>query len=300
MTPVLTELSLTQLCSHRGVVPEGPVWSAEEQCLYWPDIVTQTLCRFVPGSGELSTYALDFQFSALALAGAGRLVLAANDSLYHFNVHTQQCRQIISKIGVGQENRLNDGKVDAAGRFWLGSLREGLAQPTGKLVSVSDDLTVHVKDTNYTAANGLGWSPCNRYFYIIETVSQILYRYDFDLATGEITNKSVFIDFNGEQGKPDGMCVDAQGNLWIAMWDGWQVLCYSHEGKLLGSVPVPMPRPTCVTFGGRDLDTLFISTASYGLSEKDYQQMPWAGSILCGKPGVQGIASHPFKGKCSL
>ncbi|TYK66260.1 SMP-30/gluconolactonase/LRE family protein [Colwellia echini] len=295
MALTFNNIGLTQICQQNGTVPEGPIWSIKEQCLYWPDIVERTISRYCPAEGLIEQQTLDFEFSALAVNENNQLLVVGNCQLHVFNFAENHCTALTDKYNIGEANRFNDAKVDSYGRFWIGSLRKGLAEATGKIFSIDENLKIETHDRDYIASNGLGWSPDNQYFYMIETVSQQLFRYDFCQVSGKISNKTPFVDFNDQLGKPDGMCVDSEGNLWIAMWDGWGVLCYSNTGQLLGKVEVPMQKATCVTFGGENLSTLFITTANFGLTAQEKLEMPWAGSVLSCQPGVNGIATNIFK-----
>lgn len=284
-------LPITDFTNAPGAVPEGPVWSDQDNCLYWPDIVTKQVSRYCVKTKTIEVQQFDFPFSAIALCGA-KLVLVANNGLYAFEFNSSSGDWLLENAGLCDEHRFNDAKVDAAGRLWIGTLRIGLATDSAGVFCFDVKNGLQQKAQNYTAANGLGWSPCNQHFYIIDTVPQHLYRYDFDLVNGEISNKTLLIDFNEMTGKPDGMCVDSLGNIWVAMWDGWSVLVFDSQGKALHTIDVPMPKATCITFGGDKLDTAFITTSSFGLDETSITQYPLAGTVLMCKPGCTGLPTY--------
>jgi sugar lactone lactonase YvrE len=194
-------------------------------------------------------------------------------------------------------NRYNDGKCDRMGRLWVGSLDMGTAANRGNLFRVDPDGNWKKMDTGFTVANGLGWSPDNKRMYFTDSTRRTIYVYDFDLLSGNIANRRNFITLRANEGTPDGLTVDEEGCLWVAVWDAWRVSRYSPQGEELLRIRMPVPRPTSCCFGGPDLDTLYVTSASVRLNEDALRAAPLSGSLFAIKiPGVRGLPETTFAG----
>jgi sugar lactone lactonase YvrE len=192
------------------------------------------------------------------------------------------------------ENRFNDGRCDRAGRFWAGTMCDARRDPTGSLYRFDADLACTKLRNAIIIPNGLAFSPDNRTMYFADTNRHTIWAYDYDLASGAATNERVFAD-TGE-GRPDGSCVDADGGLWNAQYGGWRLVRYAPTGKVDRVVQVPVANPTCCAFGGEDLGTLYVTTATQRLSLDDLAKQPLAGSLLALRPGAKGLAEGRFAG----
>jgi sugar lactone lactonase YvrE len=157
-------------------------------------------------------------------------------------------------------DRMNDAKADAKGRWWAGSNAIDFTAGVGKVHRLNLDGSVTTVIEGLTLPNGLGWSPDNQYFYLIDTFARALYKYDFDLDSGEISNKSLLVEFKDDGSYPDGMCVASDGTLLVAMWSGERIEVISPEGKFLGSIKMPVKSPTSCAFGGDDGKTLIVTS----------------------------------------
>ena len=199
------------------------------------------------------------------------------------------------------ENRFNDGKCDCSGRFWAGTMSKKLdsgygdSGPAGSVYCLEPDLRISRKIENVTISNGLGWSPDNGTLYYIDSPTKTVAAYDFDRRNGGISRKRVVVELpDGFVGMPDGMCVDAEGMLWIALWGGAGVTRWDPAtGGLLQKLAVPALNVTSCVFGGTKLDELFITTARLGT---DTQAYPLAGGLFRVKPGVTGLPPFAFAG----
>jgi len=193
------------------------------------------------------------------------------------------------------ECRLNDACTDALGRIWYGSMNyRDDTKEDGKLVSISDEHRPKVHDSGFTVTNGPLISPDSEYLFLNDTNKGIVYQYDFSLISGELSNRRVFMTFQPDQGFPDGMCFDIEGNLWLAMWGGGKVLKVNRQGEILYEYNIPAPNVTNVCFGGVNLDRLFISSATIGVEESDTSTFLQSGSVFELKNhGTRGINSHP-------
>ena len=174
--------------------------------------------------------------------------------------------------------RCNDGRLDADGRFWFGSM--STIGPDASLYRYDPDGALNVMESGLTVSNGLGWSPDGATFYLTDSSAQVIYAYDFHRARGELAHRRVLVDLRGEPCFPDGLAIDRHGYLWSAMWDGGCVIRYDAEGRERLRVSLPVPRPTACEFGGPDLATLFITSASVGLSEAQVDRSVHSGDLF--------------------
>lgn len=281
------------------VVAESPIWSQRGQCFYWVDVGKQTVHKW-QANKDLSGTAhqivhLPFVFSAIFEGADNKLYLVAEHQVLHFDFTSANTESIIHCEQLDQEHRFNDAKVDAKGRLWLGSMNKTLQAPSGHLYSFEKNQTIQQKDKDFIVSNGLSWSPNNKVMYVVETVSRTIYQYNFNLKSGEVSNKMPLIIFDETQGKPDGITIDKNGNIWVAMWDGWAVLRVNPKGDIIDTIQLPVARPTSVTFGGELLNTLLITTASYGLTPEALEQYPYSGSILSYQTHTQGLTANLFR-----
>lgn len=245
---------------------ECPVWLAGQHRLTWVDPVRGHCQMLDPATGETMIFEVPSKIGSAAPMRDGAMLLALADGLWRRDRDGALTR-LASPDMTGVH--FNDGKCDPAGRFWVGTRSADGSLGKGGLFRLDPDGELHPMAAGFDVPNGLGWSPAADAFYLIDTIPRRLYRYDYDLASGTIGERRIIQDFSGEEGKPDGLAVDAAGNLWCAMWDGAAILILSPDGVLLDRLPVPCPRPTSCAFGGKDLATLFVTTASHGLSADD-------------------------------
>jgi sugar lactone lactonase YvrE len=277
-----------------AVLGESPLWSAAENALYWVDIKNPRLYRHDPASGVTRVTPMPEPIGAVALHAGGGLVAALRSGF-----------ALIDTGGVAQpvfarpeaelpENRFNDGKCDRAGRFWAASMNDGERGATGHLYRVEGMQRCSRMESGFVIGNGLGWSPDNRVFYFTDSVARRIYAYDFAIENGEIANRRVFAAVPDEAGFPDGLCVDAEGDVWSAHWDGWRVTRYAPDGRIVDVLRMPVPRPTSCAFGGPDLDTLYVTSARIGLDATALGKAPWSGSILAIRTGSRGLPEPLF------
>lgn len=196
------------------------------------------------------------------------------------------------------DNRFNDGKADPAGRLYAGTLELPCTRPRGALYRLDHDLTLTRIRGPVTISNGLAWDTRRAAMYYIDTPTQSITRYDWDHASGAVANPSDLIRFDPALGNPDGMTIDTEGRLYVAMWDGGSVLCIDPDSpRILRRIAVDAPRVTSCTFGGPNLDTLYITTARVGLSPAQLDAYPRSGDIFVARiPGVRGLPASRFTG----
>jgi L-arabinonolactonase len=277
-----------------NVLGEGALWCALEQRLWWIDISSPTLWCLQPESKKVEHWPLPKPPGSFALRKNGGFLFAFRNGLATLKKPGAEPDWLpLEGLELGDE-RFNDGKTDRAGRFWTGTLDRKLGSQIGKLYRVSTDLKVTAMDRGFTISNGIGWSPDDRVMYFTDTPSRRIYRYDFDVATGEISNRRVFVEASPGHGGPDGMTVDAEGFVWSAQFDRWCIHRYAPDGRLERSVRLPVQRPTTCMFGGRDLATLYVTSARMDLSESALATQPHAGGVFALEPGVRGLPEPRF------
>jgi sugar lactone lactonase YvrE len=274
---------------------EGPVWDAINQQLYWIDIIARKVFRYDPVHREQKSWLLDQMVGCIVLTSDEKIVCALQDRLVELDMLTGEQRFLAPIEAAIPENRCNDGKADPAGRFWVGSLHIPGESGKASLYRVEKDLNINKVVPGLGMSNGLGWSPDNKTMYLIDTPEKHVLKFDFSLSDGSLANKQIALNLQKAEGSPDGMCVDANGNLWIAFYGGKKVACYDPgTGKQLAEISVPAVNVTCCTFGGKELDTMFITTARQGLSEEDLKTYPDTGCLFTAKPGVKGLPTNRY------
>lgn len=224
------------------------------------------------------------------------VLVALQDEVVRVNLKTNQRTRVAPIDHQNGTLRCNDGKCDPAGRLWVGTITLTAPDGSAALYTVHSDGSVLTKLTGITNSNGIVWSPDKKYMYYTDTPTRQINRYRYDAASGTITYDGIAVTIDPATGFPDGMTIDIHGNLWVAHWGGYGVYCYNPEtGEPLSKIDIPAPNVASCAFGGKELDTLYITTARSGMSEKELAEYPFSGSLFCCKPGVRGIEPHRFK-----
>jgi len=286
--------SLQNVLTARARLGEGPCWNADEQRLYWVDIYNHRVHQFYPATGEHQFFDVGDVVGCLAPAGSNRLLMALRTQLAWLDTQSGAVRAIATVEHAHPETRFNDGKCDAAGRFWFGSVSSQADQAC--LYRYAADGSLKTMETGLTISNGLGWSPDNQTFYLTDSYRRRIYAYDFDLETGELGDRRVLIDLTGEVFEPDGLVIDQTGCIWSAMWNGWCIIRFDPDGKEMMRVQMPVQRPTSCTFGGENLSTLYITTAAIGLSEAEIEKSFYSGDVFALQTNVTGLPTYHFNG----
>lgn len=231
-------------------------------------------------------------------AESGNLIIALEKGFYQFNPATGSKQFIANPEQDIYGNRFNDGKCDPAGRFWAGTMSLNGESKAGALYRLDPDSSVHKMIDNVSVSNGIVWSTDHRRMYYIDTPTHEVVVWEYNNETGEISNPQTAIKIPEGMGFPDGMTIDAEGNLWIALWNGSAVGCWNPEsGELLRTIDVPAKNVTSCAFGDKDLGTLYITTARIGTREEELEKFPHAGGLFKVRPGVKGVEAFFFKGK---
>ena len=275
---------------------EGPLWVAAENCIYWVDIRKNQVHQLNLGSDARQTWTFSVAITSLASRQSGGFVGTTPDGFVVVNLETQSVEPLVLPEAHLPGNRFNDGKVDGHGRFWSGSLHRGETDPTGTLYRLDPDLTLHTMDTGYIITNGPAFSVDGKTMYHNDSVKGMVYAFDLQ-SDGSLSGKRPFQKLTfAINGAPDGMTVDSENCLWLAHYGGARLTRFAPTGEILAEVPLPVPNVTSCTFGGPNLDTLYITTASQQMSAAELEKYPLAGSLFAYQPGVTGLPTPKFIG----
>ncbi len=291
------QYEIKSLVASRAMLGEGPIWSPRDGKLYWVDILKPCIHCFDPMDGKDVETPVGAMVSVAIPKATGGLLVAMPNGLMTYDTETRHLLPFCHPEAQRPSNRYNDGKCDRLGRLWIGTMDMAAAANRGHLYRVDPDRTWKVMASGISVANGLGWSPDDQKMYFTDTARGAIYVYDFDLMSGQISNRQTLITFPAKEGTPDGLTVDAEGCLWVCLWDGWSVVRYSPQGQEMLRIRMPVPRPTSCCFGGNNLDTLYITSATVRLSEEMLSRAPQSGSLFSVKiPGVRGLPEATFAG----
>jgi xylono-1,5-lactonase len=287
------EVEIRCVADVRATLGEGPVWVELEQALYWVDIKGKKIFRL--SDGERSQWDTPYRVGSIAPKASGGFIAGTDQGLANVDLSDGRFDIFDNPEADRPGNRLNDGKVDRAGRFWAGSMDDQQRHASGALYRIDADRSVTRIDDDYQIANGPAFSPDGRTMYHNDTGRLVTYAFDLD-PEGRASNRRLLIEHPADGGHPDGMTVDAEGCIWVALWGGWCVRRFSPSGKCLRTVRLPVGQPSSCAFGGRDLDQLFVTSAREDLSDSDLAKQPSAGGLFMLEVGVKGIAEMPFGG----
>ena len=277
---------------------EGPFWDDKKELLYWVDIDNRKVCIHNPSKNENKEVVLSQKVSAIIPAPDGnKAVVALENGIHYLDLDSGELQAIFDPEEHLPSNRFNDGKCDAQGRFWAGTMSTEDEKEKAALYCLEKDGTITKKVDKLSTSNGLAWSLDNKYLYLIDTPVQKVYQFDYDLDSGDIENKQAIIDFSDEDGFPDGMTIDEEGMLWIAHWGGGQVSRWNpNSGKKLEAINVPAPNVTSCAFGGENAQELYITTARTGMSTEELEKFPLSGALYKCKMDVKGFPGNYFGG----
>jgi sugar lactone lactonase YvrE len=296
----LTLHAAVQAVSAPGQLGESPLWHPAEQCLYWCDIPARRLHRLDPASGARRHWDLPAEAACCAPTLDGGLLLAMRDGLWRFDLHTGERELIEPPPYDPAHERFNDGKCDARGRFWAGTIYEPRDRAAAALYRCDRRGLVRMAGA-ITTSNGLAWSPDGATLYWADTKAHAIHAMDVDQVDGSLSHQRLWRQFptrlpgqslDDYAGRPDGAAVDTEGCYWVAMYEGARVLRLSPHGDTLAELHLPVRCPTMPCFGGSDLRTLYITTARQGRPADELDAQPLAGCVLSVRVDVPGLPAN--------
>lgn len=268
---------------------EGPIWTPETNSVTWTDITQNTFHTANIDTGKTESFGVPSMIGAIAHTKDGHYIAATQKGFARISIDGQYSPL---HSFLQDDMRMNDGKVDPAGRFWAGSMALSFEKDRGSLYILETDNSYQKVLDNITLSNGMGWSPDAQYFYYIDSIPGVLKRFEYDLDNGKISNPKNLITFAAASGVPDGMSVSSDGKIVIALWDGGRIEIYEPTGAKVSEIKLGVSRPTCCTFAGPNQDILIVSTASQGIDRADE---PLAGKILAVTgTGLSGLPTQQY------
>lgn len=286
---------IQQLDVPASVLGEGPVWSDRDGCLYFVDIASHKLQAYWPSSKTYQAWTFDTYVGSLAECRSGGLLLALGDRLVRFSPlkGVAELEELCVLERDRPLNRLNDGKVDPWGRFWVGSMRVEEDASEGRLWCVTPDGRARSVRDGIGVSNSLAFDRKRGRIYFADSMQGVIEQSGLDAAG----NLSGFVPFaRASQGTgPDGSCTDAEGFLWNAEWGGHRIRRYAPDGSIERVIDMPVSRPSCCTFGGARHTTLFVTSAQYKMTDEERQRDPKAGALFSIElDDVEGLPSDVF------
>lgn len=276
-----------------NILGESPLWDYRDERLYWVDIESKRIHGLDIESGTRFAWSLPSRPGSLALHHEKGLLVALSNELAHFCPDSGDLKTL-KHTHVAGPVRFNDGKCDAKGRFWIGTMALNEKDPVGVLYCLDQGKLVE-KDREIIISNGLGWSPDQKTMYFTDSPRRILYRYEFDLEEGTIAHRTVFAQVPENAGYPDGLCVDQEGYVWSAHFMGGRVTRYAPDGTVDQVFQVPALCPTSCCIGGKNGNQLFVTTATRDLTAAQKRQNPLNGGVFMLKVGVKGSKETAYK-----
>lgn len=285
------ELVLDSRCE----LGEGPIWDGRIGRLLFVDINGHAIHSFDPVSRAHDVADCGEYVSAIALAAAGGYLITLQHEIAWFDGTRVGERPLT--VEAGRDTRFNDGCVDPRGRFWAGTMSLARKPEQGALYRIDMNPSPWVTRmlAPVTTSNGIDWSRDGRTMYYVDTGLRRIDCFDFDMETGTLANRRTFVAIPEAEGKPDGLIVDEEDFIWVALWQGGAVRRYSPGGRLVQQIDLPVSCPTKCAFGGANLDELYITSARSVLTTPTLRaREPHAGSVFVARPGVRGRAPHLF------
>ena len=285
------------LLDSRSPLGEGPLWDADRGVLWWVDILECLVQCYNPADGTNRTWNIGQMPGTLVLAKDGRLVLAAEKGFLWFDPETGTTETITNPEPDRPENRFNDGKCDPAGRLWAGTMPICEQGNTGAMYCLHADGRAEKMANDYAIPNGIVWNAEATEMYHIDSPTRRIDAWDYDHHTGAINKRRPLYNVQQEGAFPDGMAMDVEGKIWLALWGGWAVIRLDPAtGEELDRLELPVSQVTACSFGGPALDELYITSANKGLKEEELAKQPHAGSLFKAKLCVAGTEFTKFAG----
>ena len=281
----------------RATLGESPVWDPDRRLLWWVDILGGVVHGFDPATGSDRAIAIGEAVGAIALRASGGLIVAAAGRIGALDPETGRLDELVTFGPETPPRRMNDAKCDPTGALWVGRMALDGAPGLGSLLRLDPDLRLTLVETGLAVPNGMAWSTDGRRMYFIDSMRRQVTEQVFDAATRMVEPGRPLLGFPADAGLPDGMTIDAEGCLWVAMWDGGRVLRIAPDGRAIDGIDVPgVSQVSSCTFGGEDLGDLYITTARENFTDDDAAREPNGGGLFRVRPGPTGVLADRFAG----
>jgi L-arabinonolactonase len=268
------------ILEHQDLIGESPLWSVSEGALYWIDVIAQRIYRLALARRQCTQWMMPEAIGSIAFRHGGGLVAGMRSGIYALDIDSGR-REALFELGSDAPGlRFNDGKCDRAGRFWSGTMDDRSFAPVGKLYRLDAPGQCTVADAGFIIVNGIAWSPDNRSMYVADTRRDVVYSYDFDMATGAIGGKRPWISTEKIAGRVDGATVAQDGTYWCAHVRGGEVAQYDPDGRLIQTIALPVKYPLMCSFGGPNMDILFVTTGRALATPEELMAQPLSGSVF--------------------
>ena len=295
-TPIDLSATLRVACELQAVIGEGPIWDAASSTLLVVESMCGRIYRYRPADGRLTSCEAGQPLGVAIPRRGGGLVASGRDGLLAVDEQSGQVTVLVPLELGNPDTRMNDAKCDSCGRLWGGTFSTTFAGKVGVLYRIDPDLRVTAAVDGVYISNGIAWSPDESRMYYVDTARRGIDMFDYDIATGNVANRRRFVDIERAHGLPDGITVDAEGCLWVALYLGGAVRRYSPAGEWLGTITVPVACATSCGFGGDGLTDLYITTGRHLDPRSTVPVEPLAGALFRCRPGVAGLPSNTFAG----
>ena len=272
-----------------ATVGEGPLWDGQRQALWWLDIRQNRILLHRPGHGQVGQWWLPTQVFSVSLTEEGRLLLALETGLHLFDTETGALERLGALVHGPGTTRFNDGKIDPAGRLWIGTVDLDRFTPCGTLYVVEPDGSYQARLGGIRCSNGLGWTADGRTMFYTDSRELVIWAFDFDAGTASLARQRVHARIEDRNASPDGLSVDTNGCVWSALFGGSAVIQFDPAGKEMRRVRVPALRPTSCAFGGEDMRTLFITSESFQLGPATLRGSPLSGGLFAVDTKSRGV-----------
>jgi sugar lactone lactonase YvrE len=285
--------ALQRVGTQTDILGECPLWDDTAQCLYWVDIRQPAIRRLRHATGEVNTWPMPELVGSIALVDDGRLLVALPSQIALFDPANGVLSAFVPSLPMPEGHRFNDGRCDARGRFWVGSMHNITRAPEGTLFCLEGAGPLKAVRHGICIPNSLAFSPSGDTLYFADSLHYRIYAHPYAPESGRMGEAQVFAE-SAPPAFPDGSAVDAEGFVWNAEFNGGRLLRYAPDGSIDRVIALPVDRPTCCAFGGPDLDILFITSTSQNMTEAERQAHPMAGALMAIHPGVRGLPEPRF------
>jgi sugar lactone lactonase YvrE len=290
------EIGIECVFNEGATCGESPLWDDKQKVLYWVDIPGKTINCFDPSTRSNQSWNMDEEVGSIALRENGGLIAGMRSGFAFIDMPSANVTYIADPEPDHPENRLNDGRCDRSGRFWVGSMHVPKSRSDASLYRLDANLSYQKLTNNLIVSNGLGFSPDGTRMYHSDSRQSTIWCYDYDSSEGTPHNKRVFAKLTPQQGRPDGAAVDSEGFYWSCCYAGGRLIRFAPDGSIDREISLPVINVTMCAFGGHGYEDLYVTTAAEHMTEEERLRYPNAGGLFLLHTGVKGVPETRFKG----